>query len=493
MARSGDSGRRVRTWTITALASGGILATALIGPGTAAQALVPEFGPGWRGWPNGAAEQTSPAGQAGLTGLTGLAGPAAQVGPSERSRGIGQLVVKLAPGASIDRINGLLGSRTVSVLLASRSIYLIAVPLDHPDPDPNRAAKDWPKQAKKLIHELDKDRSVVYAEANSDADSTEGERFHYWPSGGPECVGQSPAIYTGQRAARQLQLARAHQISRGDGTIIAILDTGIMPWHSALQGRIAPGGYDYIDDDATAVDGRDQVDQDHDGRVDEGYGHGTFVAGVAALVAPGAKILPQRVLDTEGRGSVFVVAEAIYDATAAGADVINMSFGTGFDSQSKILDEAVKEATHAGVVVTAAAGNDGTGVKHYPAALTGVLSVAALDQSGSDLANFSAYGDWIDIAAPGVQIASALPCGFGYWSGTSMAAPFVSGEAALLLAVNKDNSEDNSKDNKKDKKKDTETDIIDRNICDGSNPMRGLSVHNGAIDLLRSLTRQRGR
>jgi subtilisin family serine protease len=425
-----------------------------------------------------------------LTATAGLVG-AALAGPASNARafvadpaaarqslppGVGQLVVKLAAGATIHEVNRLLGSTTRSVILASRSIYLVSVPFTATQVDPNKAADEWAKQAHHLVDRLKKSRAVVYAEANTDADSTEGERFHYWPNGGPTCGGQSSTAYADQPAAHRLRLAEAHRTSTGAGTVVAVLDTGIVAGHPAFAGRIAPGGYDYVDDDPDPSERRDLIDQDRDGRIDEGYGHGTFVAGIVALVAPGAKILPERVLDTEGRGSVFTVAEAIYDATAAGADVINMSFGTAARLDSKILDDAVHSAMHAGVVFVAAAGNDGTADKHYPAALNDVLSVGALDDHGAGLAPFSSHGDWVELAAPGVHITSALPCGYGTWSGTSMAAPFVSGEAALLLAVAKKHKADD----------------VGHNIRDGSDKVPGLSVHDGVIDLLRSLSRQRG-
>jgi subtilisin family serine protease len=396
--------------------------------------------------------------------------------PSPLPRGLGQLVVKLAPGGSIDELNRRWASHTESALLASRSIYLIRVPLDPVAGDPRKAAKAWSRQAARIVDALKRDPSVDYAEPNVDADSTQGERFHYWPNGGPTCSGPDSRLYREQPAAQQLDLVAAHRMSTGTGAVVAVLDTGIQASHPALAGRVASGGYDYVDDDAFPSERRDGVDHDRDGRVDEGYGHGTFVAGIVGLVAPDAKILPERVLDTEGRGNVFVVAEAIYDSVDAGADVINMSFGTADHLRSKVLSTAVQYARHAGVTLVGAAGNDGSGEKHYPAALDGVLAVGALNHADTALATFSAHGDWVDVAAPGVDVTSSLPCGYGTWSGTSMAAPFVSGGAALMVAVSKKRS----------------ADVIDHGICSGSDKVHGLSVHSGSIDLVRSLSKQLG-
>ncbi|MFZ0159016.1 MAG: S8 family serine peptidase [Kineosporiaceae bacterium] len=383
----------------------------------------------------------------------------------------GQLVVKLTPGTDIDRVNRQLGSRTHSALLASRSLYLLDVPLDTVESDPARRDAAWKKQAGKLINSLQRTRTVVYAEINSSADATEGERFHYWPDGGPTCTGADPTSYRTQLAATQLSLDAAHRQATGARAVVAVLDTGVDLHHPELVSRLAPGGYDYVGDDTTPGEAKDAVDQDGDTRVDEGYGHGTFVAGVIALVAPGARILPQRVLDSDGRGSVFTVAEAVYDSVAQGADVINMSFGTADKLESKVVTEAIKAASRASVVVVAAAGNDGSRDKHYPAAVADVLSVGALSADGAGLAPFSARGDWVDLAAPGEDISSTLPCGFGSWSGTSMAAPFVAGAAALDSGVGGESKRDRRGEN----------------IRHSARKVTGVQVHDGVVDLRRLL------
>jgi subtilisin family serine protease len=303
-------------------------------------------------------------------------------------------VVKLAPGVSVDTVNRRLGSTTGSVLLASHSVYLLRVPITQASSDAAKQAKAWVDQAKRIGDDLNHARLVEYAEPNSVADAPAGERFHYWPSGGPTCAGADPTAYLNQRAAVQLGLSTVHAHATGAGVTIAILDTGVDATNPALAPRIAAGGYDYVDDDNTPAEVRTGADLDGDGRADEGYGHGTFVAGIAALVAPGARILPERVLDPEGRGNVFTVAEAVFDAVTHGAAVINMSFGTTADIDSAVLDDAIKEANKAGVVVVAAAGNDGSTTRHYPGGAPGVVSVAALNPDGRTLAPFSAHGDW---------------------------------------------------------------------------------------------------
>jgi thermitase len=169
-------------------------------------------------------------------------------------------------------------------------------------------------------------------------------------------------------------------------------------------------------------------------------GHGTHVAGIVDITAPAAKIMPLRVLDTEGYGDVFTIAKAVHFAAQNHADVLNLSLGS--PSRSKLLQEVIKDTTASGVLVAAAAGNANSSLAHYPAAgngvaasadgLVAVTSVNMYEQKSY----FANYGRWVDIAAPGEGIRSAFPVSkYAYWSGTSMATPFVSGQAALIHAV----------------------------------------------------------
>jgi len=387
---------------------------------------------------------------------------------------VGQLVVKLAPGAEIAPINRTLGSTTRSVLLASRGIYLIDVPVVVAGKDAAKQRAEWKAEAKELIKKITKDPTVIYAEANTEADIADSERFHYWPSGGPSCLGTDPSLYTRQPDATRLRLDAVHRMSAGAGQTIAVLDTGIDLRQPALAARVVPGGYDYVDDDSQPDDVATGTDGDGDRLSDEGYGHGTFVAGVASLVAPDAGLLPMRVLDAEGRGNVFVVAEALYDATARGADVVNMSFGTAERTTSRVLQDAIKDVRAGGAIVVAAAGNDGSEAKHYPAAMDGITSVAALEAGGTRLASFSVQGKWVDIAAPGENVISTLPCGYGSWSGTSVAAPFVAGSAAVLTGSTA---------------KHVPASKVMKALEEGADHSHKLNVRTGSIDLLRSLGR----
>jgi thermitase len=231
-----------------------------------------------------------------------------------------------------------------------------------------------------------------------------------------------------QWALGKVRAPQAWELVRGDeGPLVAVLDTGVSRAHPEFTGVL--------------VGGRDLVNGDDD--ADDDHGHGTHVAGIAAAagnnaiggagVAPGARILPVKVLAQDGSGSTSTVVEGIRYAVAAGARVINLSLGSAFDSWA--LREAVQEAVAQGVVVVAAAGNNGTTTRFYPAAYPGVMAVGATTQDDAR-ASFSNHGEWVTVAAPGQSIYGPVLGGHGYMSGTSMAAPHVAGAVALLMAAN---------------------------------------------------------
>ncbi|MFH1100673.1 MAG: S8 family serine peptidase [Methanobacteriota archaeon] len=182
-------------------------------------------------------------------------------------------------------------------------------------------------------------------------------------------------------------------------------------------------------------------------------GHGTHCAGIIAAAGNngigvsgtswGCSVMAVKAFDHDGVGRLNDLVSAIYYAVDNGADVISMSWG-GY-SFSQALKDATEYAFKHDVVLVAAAGNDNTWQKMYPAAYETVIGVAATDHTDSK-AEFSNYGSWVDVAAPGVDIYSTLPrCyvqmfgpgkQYGNSSGTSMACPFVSGVAGLLLSKN---------------------------------------------------------
>jgi len=282
--------------------------------------------------------------------------------------------------------------------------------------------------------ELMGDRMVVYAEPNYIGELPEARQRPSW------VVGEGIDGYATQWAPVALRLPEAHTITRGANVTVAILDTGADLSHPALAGHLVPG-YDFVDLDADAseigVYG-----------INVAYGHGTHVAGLVALAAPEAKIMPLRTLGPDGIGTIWMQVQALRYAINHGADVINLSYS--FSNRSQVLDEVLAQATctfaiddncrtkiRPGALVTAASGNSGDSYREYPAAdqLPGVLAVAASTETNT-LAGFSTYGSWVQVAAPGERILSSIPGGgYATWSGTSMAAPLAAGSAALVRAA----------------------------------------------------------
>jgi hypothetical protein len=245
-----------------------------------------------------------------------------------------------------------------------------------------------------------------------------------------------------------LTAVRAQQawgITRGAGVTVAVLDTGVDGQHPDLIGRVLAGR-------STAY----KMDLDA-GVSSDRQGHGTHVAGIIAGndngrgitgVAPDALILPVQVLGHDGSGSDRSVAEGIDWAVANGADVLNLSLGGGtnpFNNGASASCEAVGRAFDAGVVVVISSGNSGAGrnPRSEPASCRGSLSVAAADES-MNRTFFSSYDASVGISGPGRRIVSAVPLSsiygeylpFEQWDGTSMAAPYVAGAAALVRAAN---------------------------------------------------------
>lgn len=212
---------------------------------------------------------------------------------------------------------------------------------------------------------------------------------------------------------------------------VAVVDTGVDYMQPDLKNKVLTQlGYNFIDNNNNVMDDN---------------WHGTFVAGIIAAEAGNGKgiagitgnldvkIIPVKVLDKEGQGFSDTVAEGIKYAADKGADIINLS--VNFESEDAFIESAVKYANEKGVLVVASSGNDNKDCDNLsPAGDKGVYTVAAVDEE-QNKASFSDYGSSVQICAPGVNILSTLPNGkFDVESGTSMAAPIVSGIAAILKA-----------------------------------------------------------
>jgi len=225
--------------------------------------------------------------------------------------------------------------------------------------------------------------------------------------------------------------------------VVAVLDTGLDMTHPAFSGSIytnpgeIPGNG--IDDDKNGfvddVHGWDFYDWDNQPAGEPGFGdHGTLVAGRVLQGASniGISILPLRVGPGPWLDLGAIVAALDY-AVAQGARVINMSFGAGIPFQ--VLTEAIARAAEKGVLLVAAAGNNGSDLPSYPAAYPVVVSVAATDAWGKK-ASWSNYGSTVDFSAPGENVTTtAFGGGTTTVSGTSFAAPFVAGVLARILAA----------------------------------------------------------
>lgn len=323
-----------------------------------------------------------------------------------------QVTVTLASATSITTFNATHGTSTADALPDGHT-YLVTLPATE---TADEATAQWAT-----------DPRVSGVEPNYNVNLLASEQFYlafdqfYLAFDGSNF----PAVAQGQWALSTIEAASAQHISSGSGITVAVLDTGLQETHPALANHIAVGGYDYISHTATISD------------VVGGpaSGHGTFVAGLIAQVAPGARILPFRVLDANGLGTVANVADAIECAANDGAHVINLSMGMSVPSET--LHQAILYAQQRGALVIASAGNQGASTPQYPAGWSGVVAVAGTDQN--DLhASFSNYGPWVAVSAPAINLYSAYPGGFAYGSGTSFAAPLVSGEAALLWAAQPD-------------------------------------------------------
>lgn len=228
----------------------------------------------------------------------------------------------------------------------------------------------------------------------------------------------------------KIRLFKALTRATGAGIKVAVLDTGVDLAHPQLVGHLLQG-YDFVDNDDWPADVGNGLDDDQDGFIDEGTGHGTHVAGIVSITAPQSQIIPVRVLNSDGGGSLFDIIKGVVFAVDQGAQVLNFSMSAVNDSP--LFAAAIRYALDRRVVVIAAANGTTTSLG-YPAAYEGVIAVAAIRADGA-IANFSLpYANLVDVFAPGELIFSSyINDNFAWWSGTSMAAPFVTGEAALLL------------------------------------------------------------
>jgi thermitase len=363
------------------------------------------------------------AGGVGVLALLLLGQPRAFTTSAEADIVPGEVLVKFRPGtpaqvvAEVHRQNG----GRVKEEIPGIAVQVVLVP---------------PGQERARAAAYARNPNVLFAEPNG---IWQAVGFPNDPPNDPRFGDQWGLHNTGQNggtADADIDAPEAWGISTGSqDIIIAILDTGIDQSHEDLKDKLLA----------------DNLNFSGSKTVDDRYGHGTHVAGIAAALTnndlgvagtcPACMLLNVKVLNDNGFGSWDAIAKGIVAAADAGAKVINMSLGGYYYSNT--VEAAVNYAWGEGAVLVAAAGNDNTDRKLYPAAYEKVIAVGATDNKDQK-ASFSNYGGWVDIGAPGVSILSTAPdhgnriwgrgVKYAYGSGTSMATPFVSGVAGLVWA-----------------------------------------------------------
>ena len=343
-----------------------------------------------------------------LFGLLALALP---VGADDRVTN--ELLVELVPGASAEQVALRYGLTIEDGIDVWRMWLMVAA--DGTDID-------------QLVSEMNDDPDVVEAEPHRNLENPEGVLRTIGDLDRSAGIDQ----FRGQVSAQTVKAAQAHGTGQGAGVIVAVLDTGMSYHHEATASQIMDhSGRNLIEGNNDARPQPNGIDDDGDGSVDEMLEHGTLVAGMVNLAAPAARILPIRVLDAEGRGTVFGVAKGILYAIDRGADVINLSLG--MVEESNVIDRALREAREAGVVVVAAAGNRNIEEVDYPARSSDTIAVACVDAARMR-SPFTSYGSEVDLTAPGVGVLSTFgDIDYGRWDGSSFSAPLVAGAAALVV------------------------------------------------------------
>ena len=391
----------------------------------------------------------------------------------------GEVLVEIRPGASIDAINERYGTSTIQRIYGTNVYRLVT-------PKRNKEAK--------FRKRLANDPDVISASLNpviATPINVFGRAVIGFPGDHPT-TGQARASYLEQQLVGDLVSIQLR--SKGAGVIVAVIDTGIDRSHPDIK--------DHLWNDPGEIP-NDNLDNDNDGLVDDVFGwnfldsnkdtlelrsssqtsiagHGTFIAGLIALIAPNAKIMPIRAFSPDGIGDAFSVAQGIKYAVDHGAQVINLSFGSTEDSP--VLHDAIIYANQRGVFLVAAVGNEdkpNDSAPQFPANWSNeVMGVAAIDGNNRKT-SFSNFGSNVSVSAPGLNLVSLFPEAnntpdYAVWSGTSFATPLATAEAALLL-------EDNPQRSARDIIENTAINI------DSTNPIFAGKLGRGRIDALRAL------
>lgn len=320
----------------------------------------------------------------------------------------GHVLVRIEPTEDVATIEMQFGTSD-DARFESRKVYSLITPMNTTDAD--------------FAQQLSVTPGIIYSAPDDclNLPDVVGTQFHLAFDAGPK-----PGKYVNQRAYQQVNLDHARKKISGRGVTVAVLDTGASFDHPVLAKRYLHG-YNTLNSSSLPVDAAD-------GLTHRAAGHGTMIAGILAKIAPGAQILPVRVLDGDGNGTVLNVLKGLDYAISHGAKVISMSFGAVSSNQA--LSDAFRDATDSGAVLVAAAGNEGRDWVDFPAAYSDMIAVTSIEENDIRSA-YANYGPQICLLAPGTGIRSTyLNKGYATWSGTSFAVPFVAAEAALILSKN---------------------------------------------------------
>lgn len=336
------------------------------------------------------------------------------------------LVVWLRPGAALDPVTKLLSRVGWSVthrhgdpsgdLLRLRATRLLAVPV---------SATTQLLRALPVIRAVEDD--VAYAI---------GGRYGGEQSQVASYADELESVHMVHQVAYDRVGLRsiARDTRPAPGVRVAVLDGGFDLAHEALAGR-CDLGYDVLDGDRDPNDRGNRRDDDGDRGIDTGVGHGTAVAGLVAIGAPGCRVVPVRILDDEGNGTLFGLTAGLRWATAQRVAVINVSAGS--DRSSDIVEAALADAAARGILVIAAAGNSGDAGTIFPGASRSVLCVSGVLADGAR-DPVAAADSHVDLVAPSrflIAPASVGSRSYAYVFGTSYACALASAVAAHSLGL----------------------------------------------------------
>jgi len=347
------------------------------------------------------------------------------------------LIVQISPTASINSVASYLGGTVVDSIPGSNE-YLLQVSVVPALQPSSLLGIEWMELNTGVTLPPLPHLGYLQASANAGAD---------W--------------YQAQPALVLINAGKALAYSTGRGVVVADINSQVDYSHPALRGHLT-AGYDvvatkrggatalnqsaasyldqysvsYLDQsyaiylDQASASYLDQSSASYLDGLNPAYGHGTLCAGIIAVVAPDAMIMPLRTFDDNGSSDLFMIAKAIRYGVQQGAQVINMSFGTLTDSTA--IRSAVTYAQRENAALIASAGNNNTSDPQFPAAYSGMVTSAATDIRDVK-ASFSNYGKPVFVDAPGVNIISAFPGNlYAMVNGTSFSAPIVAGTVALL-------------------------------------------------------------